>query len=127
LTLLLAYYTAGINEIGSFTLFSNLVITGAGVFFLARHRWAAVSWVALFGTYLSFAWWRGAHVGQAAELPDSPEHGAILTVAFLTGYWLLFTAGAFFASEDALPSRRRAAFISLNNSAFFFFAADAVV
>jgi hypothetical protein len=34
LAILLSYYTSAINAIGSFTLFSNLLLTGAAVFFL---------------------------------------------------------------------------------------------
>ena len=56
--LLLAYYTSAINAIGAFTLFSNLLLTGAAVFFLVRHRWTRMSYASLAATYGSYAFWR---------------------------------------------------------------------
>ena len=38
-SVLLAYYTAVITRVGQFTLYSNLVLTLAAVFFLVRNRW----------------------------------------------------------------------------------------
>ena len=57
LTVVLSYYTSAINPIGEFTLFSNLLLTAAGVFLLLRHRWVSVSWLSLVGTYGSYAFW----------------------------------------------------------------------
>jgi len=47
----LAYYTSIITRVGYFTLYSNLVLTAAAVFFLVRNRWAALSLASLVATY----------------------------------------------------------------------------
>ena len=36
---LLAYYTSIITRVGLFTLYSNLILTAGGIFFLLRNRW----------------------------------------------------------------------------------------
>src|SRR5262249_22949434 len=48
---LLAYYTSVITAVGLFTLYSNLVLTAAAVFFLVRNRWATLSFASLLATY----------------------------------------------------------------------------
>ena len=54
----LAYYTSIITRVGYFTLYSNLVLTAAAVFFLVRNRWAALSLASLVATYAAYAFWR---------------------------------------------------------------------
>jgi uncharacterized membrane protein len=56
--ILLAYYTSVITHVGLFTLYSNLVLTAAAVFFLVRNRWATLSFASLAATYLSYGFWR---------------------------------------------------------------------
>ncbi len=128
LTVLLSYYTSGINAIGPFTLFSSLLLTGAAVWFLVRHRWTALGWASLAGTYASYGFWRWHHA------VDPMSHGSVLEaqpwglgLAFLCGYWLLFTAAVFLSSSEAMPPARRTPFLSLNNAAFFAFAAQLIV
>ncbi|TAK93329.1 MAG: DUF2339 domain-containing protein, partial [Verrucomicrobia bacterium] len=43
----LAYYSSVITHVGSFTLYSNLVLTLAAVFFLVRNRWAGLTFASL--------------------------------------------------------------------------------
>ncbi len=57
-TIALSFYTATINPVASFSLFSNLVISIAAVILLARRRWVSVSFLSLAGTYGSFAFWK---------------------------------------------------------------------
>src|SRR2546421_2373168 len=54
----LAYYTSIITNIGLFTLYSNLVLTAAGVFFFVRNRWATLSFASLLATYGGDTYWR---------------------------------------------------------------------
>jgi uncharacterized membrane protein len=54
----LAYYTAAITNVGLFTLYSNLVLTVASVFFLVRNRWTTLSYGSLMATYAGFAFRR---------------------------------------------------------------------
>ncbi len=118
---LLSYYTAAINPIGSFSLFSNLLLTAVAVVFLVRHRWTAISFASLAATYGSFGFWR-FHALAATGESGVGEFG--MALAFLAGYWLLFTAAAFLSHRDALPPVQRTAFLTANNGAFFAYAAQ---
>ncbi|HKS38718.1 MAG TPA: DUF2339 domain-containing protein [Verrucomicrobiae bacterium] len=116
----LAYYTSVITNIGLFTLYSNLVLTAAAIFFLVRHRWAALSFLSLVATYFAFAYWRYFHDGtwlwtdrETALANFWPGN------LFLFGYWILFTAAAFLSRHEKLSGANRAAFVTTNNAAFF--------
>jgi hypothetical protein len=114
---LLAYYTSIITNAGLFTLYSNLLLTCAAVFFLVRNRWAAVSFASLAATYVSYAFWRFFHAGQWHWV--NPADGLWTGNYFLMGYWLLFTAAVFLPRHEQFNGTRRASFLSLNNGAFF--------
>jgi hypothetical protein len=116
---LLAYYTSAINPIGSFTLFSNLLLTAAAIFFLARHRWTKLTFASLAATYGSYAFWHLQHLAQSGGAPG--EYGLGLT--FLGCYWALFTAAVFIAAPETMNGPTRVTFLSLNNGAFFCYAA----
>jgi uncharacterized membrane protein len=116
---LLAYYTSAINAIGTFTLFSNLLLTAA-VFFLVRHRWTRLTYVSIAATYGSYAFWRFHQIAQSGGAGS--EFG--MGVMFLTGYWVLFTAAVFLASPQVMRGSERVAFLTGNNGAFFAFAAQ---
>ncbi|MDB6059281.1 MAG: Membrane protein-like protein [Verrucomicrobiales bacterium] len=113
----LAYYTAVVTDIGLFTLYSNIILTAAAVFFLLRNRWATISIVSLPATYGAFVFWRFYHHGdflwdlRAEQL----NYGNI----FLAGYWIMFTAAAFLSRSEKLLGFRRASYLSINNGAFF--------
>jgi uncharacterized membrane protein len=115
--LLLAYFTSIITHVGLFTLYSNLVLTVAAIFFLVRNRWATVSFAGLAATYISYAFWRFFHAGlwRWAE----PTEGLWTGNCFLIGYWLLFTAAVFLSRHEQFNGGRRASFLSINNGAFF--------
>ncbi len=113
----LAYYTAIITDIGLFTLYANLVLTVAAVFFLVRNRWATVSFASLAATYVGFAFWRFIHQGDWRW--DQRTEELFLGNVFLTGYWILFTAAAFLSRSEKLSGVPRALFASLNNGAYF--------
>ena len=118
---LLSYYTAAINPIGSFSLFSNLLLTAVAVVFLVRHRWVAISFASLAATYASFGFWR-FHALAATGESGGGDFG--MPLAFLAGYWLLFTVAVFVSTRDALPPVQRTAFLTANNGALFAYAAQ---
>lgn len=119
----LAYYTSVITNIGLFTLYSNLVLTAAALFFLVRNRWAALSFLSLTATYFAFAYWRYFHDGswlwtnRETALADFWPGNL-----FLSGYWILFTTAAFLSRHEKLAGVNRATFITMNNAAFFLLA-----
>jgi hypothetical protein len=113
----LAYYTSIITRVGYFTLYSNLVLTGAAVFFLVRNRWAALSLGSLFATYAAYAFWRFFNGSEWHWA--SPEAGLWTGTYFLLSYWLLFTAAVFLSKHEKLSGENRAGFLTLNNGAFF--------
>lgn len=113
----LAYYTSVITRVGSFTLYSNLVLTVAAVFFLVRNRWAALSFASLIATYVAYGYWRffnGTYWHWA-----SPGEGLWHGTYFLISYWLVFTAAVFLSKHEKLAGPNRATFLTLNNSEFF--------
>jgi uncharacterized membrane protein len=114
----LAYYTAAITNVGLFTLYSNLVLTVASVFFLVRNRWTTLSYGSLMATYAGFAFRRFYNNG--AWLWDARTEAELWKAnGFLGGYWTAFTAAAFLSRADKLSFGSRATFASLNNGAFF--------
>ena len=116
---LLAYFTSSINAISEFTLFSNLLLTAAAVFFLIRHRWTRLSFLCLVATYGSYVFWRLDHLLHVGGIYG--EFG--VGILFLALYWVLFTVAAFLALPAAMGSATRIAFVTLNNGAFFALAA----
>ena len=113
----LGYYTAVVTRVGTFTLYSNLVLTVATVFFLVRNRWAHLTLAGLVASYGGFAFWRFFHDGH--WLLGAPTEDLVLSALFLAGYWACFTAATFLAQGDLPADKRRAAFLSANNAAFF--------
>lgn len=114
---MLAYYAAVITRVGTFTLYSNLVLTIAAVFFLLRNRWARVSFAGLIACYTTYFCWRFFDGTQWTWTGGHPElwTGA----SFLMSYWVLFTTAVFLSTHQELTGRPRALFLSLNNGAFF--------
>jgi uncharacterized membrane protein len=119
----LAYYTSVINEVKLFTLFSNLALTLAAVFFLIRNRWAALSFASLVATYGSFFYWRFYQDHRWLWRFDLSPENFWLGALFLAGYWVAFTASVFLSKHEQFGGGQRAAFLSLNNGAFFGFTA----
>lgn len=115
----LAWYTSLVTRVGVFTLYSNLLLSFAAVFFLIRNQWAALSFASLVGTYGAYGYWRFYQNGVwLMDLGMSPEllwQG----VTVLSGYWIAFTAAVFLSRHASLGGGRRLSFLSLNNGAFF--------
>ena len=114
----LAYYASIVShEVGLFTLYSNLVLTIAAVFFLVRNRWAALSFASLVATYAAYAFWRFLHGNEWHWA--SPEEGLWAGTYFLMCYWTLFTAAVFLSRDEKFAGPNRASFLTVNNGAFF--------
>jgi len=115
----LAYYTSVITNIGLFTLYSNLVLTLAAVFFLLRNRWANLSFVTLVATYASCVFWRFIHNGKIVWRHEDLIQDFWTGNLFVLGYWIVFTAAVFLTKHEKFSDANRASFLWLNNSAFF--------
>jgi len=114
----LAYYTSIISRgVGQFTLWSNLVLSAAAVFFLVRNRWAGLSFGSLVATYAAYGFWR--FFDGSSWHWASPEEGLWSGTAFLMMYWLVFTSAVFLCRDQKFAGQNRAGFITLNNGAFF--------
>lgn len=111
----LAYYTSAITRAGAFTLYSNLVLSVAGVYFLWRNRWAALTSVSLAATYIGYATWR-FYAPAGWRLPDTNE-GLLFSAAFVGAYWIVFSAAVFLSKKEKFRGGRRALFLSFNNGA----------
>lgn len=115
----LAYYTSVINDIRLFTLFSNLALTLAVVFFLIRNRWATLSFASLFATYGAFCYWRFFQDHRLVWQFQMSLEDFWLGTLFLTGYWIAFTAPVFLSRHEQFAGGRRVSFLTFNNAAFF--------
>ena len=104
----LAYYTSVITRVGSFTLYSNLVLTLAAVFFLVRNRWAVLSLASLVATYAAYGFWR-FYDGSSWHWA-SPEEGLWTGAGFLLSYWLCSRRRFSCRSTKNLPVRIARAF-----------------
>jgi hypothetical protein len=113
----LAYYSSVITHAGSFTLYSNLVLAIASVFFLVRHRWAVLSAASLTATYASYTYWR-FYTGNE-WMVDARLGGLWNSAAFLISYWIVFTAAGFLAKDERFADQKRAAFLTINNGSCF--------
>ena len=113
----LAYYTSIITPVGYFTLYSNLVLTLAGVFFLVRNRWAGLTFVSVIASYAGYAYWRFMVHGPATW--GSPSESLWNGAGFLLAYWTIFTVAVFLSKHASFAPPARAAFLTLNNVEFF--------
>ena len=113
----LAFYSSIITHVGEFTLYSNLILTVTAVVFLLRNRWATLSFASLVTSYVGYAFWRFLH-------PDGWHWATVdenlwLGAGFLASYWTVFTVATFMSRSEKLTGPNRAAFLTLNNGAFF--------
>jgi len=113
----LAFYSSIITRVGDFTLYSNLVLTITAVFFLIRNRWVNLSFAGLAASYVSYAFWR--FLSEEGWRWAQPDERLGFGAAFLLAYWLVFTAATFLSRSEKLEGTARAAFLTLNNGAFF--------
>ena len=113
----LAFFTSVITRVGEFTLWSNLILTVAAVVFLVRNRWATLSFASLITSYAGYSFWRFLHADGWRWA--ATDENLWLGAGFLASYWLVFTAATFLSKSKELSGSSRAAFLTLNNGAFF--------
>ncbi len=113
----LAFYSSIITRVGDFTLYSNLVLTIAAVVFLIRNRWVSLSFAGLATSYAGYAFWRFLH--ENGWRLAAPDERLGFGASFLAAYWLVFTTASFLSKSEKLSGKNRAAFLTLNNGAFF--------
>jgi len=115
----LAFYSSVITHVGYFTLYSNLVLATAVLFFLVRNRWAKLSFASLVATYASYGFWR-FYVDDGWQWAGSEVTANLMTgVYFLAAYWAVFTAAVFLSKHKEFAGVNRATFITLNNVGFY--------
>ena len=113
----LAFFTSVITRVGEFTLYSNLILTAAAVVFLVRNRWATLSFASLVTSYAGYAFWRFLHTDGWRWA--APVENLSLGAGFLACYWLVFTSATCLSRSEKLSGSNRAAFLTLNNGAYF--------
>ncbi len=125
LALFFGYYTSIISEVATFTLAANALLAVAALFFLWRNRWVPISYLAVLATYLAYMLWvwrlnEGVELGKLLFDQDylSVEDFR-LRAAFLSLYWLLFSAGGLIVHRDAMELPERKGLLTLNNAFFF--------
>jgi len=115
----LAFYSSVITRVGYFTLFSNLVLAAAVLFFLIRNRWAKLSFASLVATYASYGFWR-FYVNDSWQWAGPEVTDNLMTgVYFLGAYWIVFTAAVFLSRHKEFAGVNRATFITMNNAGFY--------
>lgn len=115
--IVLSFYTAAINPLTAFSLFSNLVLSVLAIILLVRRRWISVSLVSLAGCYLAYAFWRFRTTGTLLLVPAEDEREFLTAFLFPACYWLVFSVAAFLGRP--FPARLRTSFLTVNNGAFF--------
>ncbi len=118
-TISLAFYTAAINPISHFSLFSNLLLAIVGVTLLLRHRWTTVTFLSLAGTYAAFAFWRLVNTGTIQPFHAPTESVFWTAIAFPACYWIVFTTAVVLGRDRVFPKQQLATFLTLNNAAFY--------
>jgi hypothetical protein len=116
----LAYFSSAITPVGGFTMVADLMLAATAVIFLVRNSWTGLSYLCLIGTYLGFVR-ETALSGPDASFAFNFDHDPALFwpwIFYLTGAWLIFTAGVFLARGPGFDGGKRLAFLSLNNGAW---------
>lgn len=125
-TVLLGFYTAAINPIEGFSLFSNLVLSVIAIVLLVRRQWLSVSILSMVGCYGAFAFWSIQNTGWFFALTVHDVSTFWTALLFPTCYWVVFTVAAFVALAETFPARARASFVTINNGGLFAFTAPLV-
>ena len=91
---------------------SNVILAITAVAFMLRNRWFKMPLLSMSAAYAGFVLWR-VRVEEPAPL--------LLVLLFAASLWVIYSAAVFLSRHDAFNDRRRAAFLSANNAAFFGF------
>jgi len=115
----LAYFSSAITPVGGFTMAADLILAATAVAFLVRNAWTGLSYLCLLGTYLGFV--RQVFPGGPGTILDFEFVRSLAfwpSATYLTGAWLIFTAGIFLAKTPDFNGGKRMAFLCLNNGAW---------
>jgi len=125
-TVLLGFYTAAINPIAGFSLFSNLILSVIAIVLLVRRQWWSVSFLSMIGCYAAFGFWSYQSTGLL--LPIRMGVGEVFWTALLfpVCYWVVFTVATFVARSETFPIGARPLFLTMNNGGLFAFTAPLV-
>ncbi len=104
----LAFYGTIVNPSGWLSLFSALLLSGAGMWLMLKFRWMAVGLGTVVAAYVAHAFWLGFYP-QAVGSP--------VRFTYLTCYWLLFTTSLAMPGARRMETKIQRAFASINNSA----------
>jgi hypothetical protein len=115
----LAYFSSAITPVGGFTMVADLMLAATAVIFLVRNSWTGLSYLCLIGTYLGFVrQLYGEDIDVLAPLRFGHHLDFWPSATYLTGAWLIFTAGIFLAKTPDFNGGKRMAFLCLNNGAW---------
>lgn len=126
LAIILAFYASAANPLTYFTLCSNAILGVAAVILMVRRRWMIMPFLALAATYWSYLYWRLAESWKFWEVHGPDDADLTMRLAFLSIYWIVFTAGAFLSGGPKISGPTRVVFSTLNDAAFFSLAAIAI-
>jgi hypothetical protein len=116
---ILAGYTTALQPILLITLFSNVVLVGAGGWFLIRHGRALLAFVTLAAAYSSYAIWWTYHDG-GTDFARYLQLGEFWqTSALFAACWATIIACVFLTPPERLAREQRLAIISLDHALFF--------
>ncbi|GMV91331.1 MAG: hypothetical protein AMXMBFR82_11090 [Candidatus Hydrogenedentota bacterium] len=114
LTIALAIWASG--DIARYSVVGVLFLSAGSAFFLLQNRWYYVAVLGLAGSYLNHAFW-ALTVQGGNTLQDF-----CLTMAVLSGYFLIFALAELFAPEDLrrtkIPLWFRNAYVTANSACF---------
>jgi len=114
----LAYFSSAITPVGDFTMVANLLLSLTAVAFLVRNAWTGLSYLCLIGTYVGL-------LRQYVVYDSTSDFWFVLVngtsfrhaAIYLTGAWVIYTAGVFLAQTPKFAAGKRMAFLCLNNGA----------
>lgn len=109
LVLCVAYLTLGIGEVSGFTVVSLLLLAGLVLYFVYRFCWIEILFLGIVLTYTAHYLWLMPGLHPAFGSPD------LVSLIFLSCYWLLFLAGTHLVRGKGEEQTRRLAGANLCN------------
>ncbi len=107
----LAFYGTIMNPSGWLSLFSALLLSGAGIWLMLRFRWISLGLGIVAAAYISHAFWLGFYPSEVNEF---------VRIAYLASYWLLFAIALIISKAQLLPDNIQRLMAALNNSSAWF-------
>ncbi len=113
----LAYFSSAITPGNSFVMTADLLLAATAVVLLVRNAWTGLPYLCLIGTYAGFLRQAVVYRGPLdfawiGHLPFWPS------AVYLTGAWVMFTAGILLCRAPNFAHEKRMIFLCLNNGAW---------